>query len=124
MLIETAKNIVKLAVYATLAFMVIRFAQTTALAWITDAERLAGSIQQLVLRLLAFFVAAAALFKVIDQLIVRGDFQKKMRMSRREVRRESRDREGEPRIKQKRRRLHREFAKLSQSLRHIGASAS
>jgi flagellar biosynthetic protein FlhB len=40
-------------------------------------------------------------------------------MSRREVRREARDREGDPRLKQKRKQLHAEFSKLSQSLRNL-----
>jgi flagellar biosynthetic protein FlhB len=42
-----------------------------------------------------------------------------MRMSRREVRRELRDREGEPRLKQKRKQMHAEFVRLAQSVRNI-----
>ena len=42
-----------------------------------------------------------------------------MRMSRRELRREHRDREGEPRQKQKRKQLHAEFVQASQSLRGV-----
>jgi flagellar biosynthetic protein FlhB len=42
-----------------------------------------------------------------------------MRMSRRDVRREARDREGDPRLKQRRKQLHREFAKSSESLRNL-----
>ena len=119
MLVETAKNVVKLAVYGALAFMVIRDVHARAASAITDAGGLADTLWRAALRLVGFFVAAAAGFAIIDQLIARGDFRSKMRMSRREVRREARDREGEPRMKQRRRRLHREYAKLSQSLRNI-----
>jgi flagellar biosynthetic protein FlhB len=69
--------------------------------------------------LLLGFTAVALLFAVVDQLIVRRGFLKKMAMSRREVRRESREREGDPRLKQKRKQLHAEFSKLNQSLHNL-----
>jgi flagellar biosynthetic protein FlhB len=59
------------------------------------------------------------IFAAIDQILVRRLFLKQMRMSRREVRRELRDREGEPRIKQRRRQLHAQFAKAAESLRGV-----
>ena len=49
---------------------------------------------------------AALVFAALDQIIVRKEFGRNMRMSRRELRREVRDREGEPRLKQKRKQLH------------------
>ena len=58
-------------------------------------------------------------FAAFDQLLVRREFGRTMRMSRRELRREHRDREGEPRQKQKRKQLHAEFVKASQSLRGV-----
>ena len=118
-LIETGKNILKLVVYGALAFWVIREVQTETIVSITDAQSLAQSMARTGFRLMAIFVAAAVVFATLDQLIVRNDFLRKMRMSRREVRREMRDREGEPRMKQRRKQLHAEFVKLSQSLRNI-----
>ncbi len=56
---------------------------------------------------------------VIDQILARGQFLKKMRMDRRELRQEAREREGEPRLKQRRKQLHREFVKSSQSIRGL-----
>jgi flagellar biosynthetic protein FlhB len=119
MMIETAKNLLKLLVYTALAYVVLRHAQTIDLTSIIDARGLGAAMLGTGQRLLAFFIAGAALFAVLDQLIVRRDFARRMRMSPREVRREARDREGDPRIKQRRQRLHREFAKLSQSLRNV-----
>lgn len=118
LLMETGKNVLKVALYGAITIFVIRHAQTS-FATITDARSLAHAMTGTGLRLLLFFLAAAALFAAIDQFIVRRDFSKKMRMSRRELRRESRDREGEPRMKQRRKQLHGEFVKLSQSLRGI-----
>ncbi len=64
----------------------------------------------------------AVVFVILDQLLVRGEFLKQMRMSRREVTRESRDREGDPRIKAKRKQLHIEFVKQSQGTGNLPGS--
>jgi flagellar biosynthetic protein FlhB len=119
MLVETGKNILKLAVYSAIAWLVIRQGLRLAQASVTDAASLTAAMRQSTFRLLGFFVAAAVAFAAIDQLIVRREFLKQMRMSRREIRRESRDREGEPRLKQKRKQMHAEFVKASQSLRGV-----
>lgn len=118
LLIETGKNILKMATYLTLAFLVIRSAQAQIPA-IAGASDLARAMGASALRLMIVFAGAAVVFALMDQFIVRRDFAKKMRMSRRELRRESRDREGEPRMKQRRKQLHGELVKLSQSLRGV-----
>ncbi len=118
-LLETAKNVVKLTAYATIAYLVISNAYASLVPAVWDGSRLGVAMAQAGGRLLAGFMLAALVFALIDQLIVRRDFGKKMRMSRREVRRESRDREGDPRIKQRRKQLHREFTKSSQSMRNV-----
>ena len=119
MLIETGKNMLKMVVYGALAWMAIKGALSKTTPVITDAASLMEALKSVSLRLISYFLGAALVFAAIDQLIVRRDFGKKMRMSRREVRRESRDREGDPRMKQRRKQLHREFVKLSESLRNI-----
>ncbi|HZZ35598.1 MAG TPA: EscU/YscU/HrcU family type III secretion system export apparatus switch protein [Caulobacteraceae bacterium] len=119
MLIESAKNVLKLFVYAAIAYFVIREAEQVAVAAIGDARSLAETLGRIALKLLVLFAAAAVFFAGLDQLIVRRDFLRRMRMSRREIRRELRDREGEPRMKQRRKQLHAEFVKMSQSLRGV-----
>jgi len=119
MLIETGKNVLKLGFYVAAAWMVISAAVTTGATAVTDAASLGEVMRQSVLKLLGFSVAVAVVFAAADQLISRADFTKKMRMSRREVKREHRDREGDARIKSKRKQLHGKFAKTSQSLRGI-----
>ncbi|HEX8527675.1 EscU/YscU/HrcU family type III secretion system export apparatus switch protein [Allosphingosinicella sp.] len=119
MLIETGKNVLKLAVYVAVAWFSIRQALGTEAAAVSDAATLTGSLSGAALRLIACFALTALAFVAIDQIIVRKDYRKKMRMSRREVRREVRDREGDGRLKQRRKQLHGEFVKASESLRGI-----
>jgi flagellar biosynthetic protein FlhB len=119
LLIETGKSVLKLMAYVGVAFLVIRTAQTVVLPTVSDARSLADAMGRTGFRMLTLFVATAVFFALLDQFISRRDFSKKMRMSRRDVRREARDREGEPRMKQRRKQLHREFVKLSESLRNI-----
>jgi flagellar biosynthetic protein FlhB len=118
LLIETLKSLLKLVVYTVLGGMVVLQAVRLA-PTLTDAAHLAGSLQTTLFRLLGLLLAAALGFAVLDQLLSRRDFLKRMRMSRREVRRETRDREGDARLKQNRKKMHREFTKASQSLRNI-----
>ena len=118
-LIEAGKNILKVLVYFILAILVVRATLQANVETISDARSLSSQLQFSATRLLAAFVLGAILFAVLDQLIVRNAFSRRMRMSRRELRREARDREGEPRLKQKRKQLHRELAKASQSLRNL-----
>jgi flagellar biosynthetic protein FlhB len=119
LLIESAKNVLKLFIYSAIAYFVIREAEQVSVAAIGDARSLAEALGRVGLKLLILFAAAAVLFAGLDQMIVRRDFLRRMRMSRREIRRELRDREGEPRMKQRRRQLHAEFVKMSQSLRGV-----
>jgi flagellar biosynthetic protein FlhB len=119
LLLETLKSLLKLGAYTIVAFVSVRAAYGTRSMAIGDARGLVMAMGETAFRLLAGFVAIAILFAVLDQFIARRQFFKQMRMSRREVRRELRDREGEPRIKQRRKQLHGEFAKASESLRGV-----
>lgn len=119
LLIEAAKNILKMCCYVVAGYLVISRVLVSDIASIRDGSALLVLMSRSAFRLLAAFVAVAALFAILDQLIVRRDFSRKMAMSRREVRRETRDREGDPRLKQRRKQLHAEFSKVSQSLRNL-----
>lgn len=117
-LIETGKTLLKLVIYLSIAALVMRTAIQSA-PTLVDGIQLSEGMVQAGLRLCAGFVLAALAIAVLDQLISRRDFAKRMRMSRREVKREHRDREGDPRLKQRRKELHKEFVKVSRSLRGI-----
>ncbi|KQN39510.1 hypothetical protein ASG37_08110 [Sphingomonas sp. Leaf407] len=106
---ETLKSIAKFAAYATVTWLVVRGAVATQAEAAGDGERIAGLLRAAGLRLVFFFLLVGVGFAILDQLLVRREFTKQMRMSRRDVTRESREREGEPRIKQRRKQLHREM---------------
>ena len=118
-LIETGKNVVKLVVYSILSYLAILQGLKLAMQGMPDATRLADALHDTTLHLLVLFVGAAVIIAAIDQMISRRDFFKRMRMTRQETKRESRDREGDPRFKQRRRQVHREYAKLSKSLKNV-----
>ncbi|MCJ2186975.1 EscU/YscU/HrcU family type III secretion system export apparatus switch protein [Novosphingobium beihaiensis] len=116
MLKEAAKNTVKMAIYTgATAALLITVVKDLGPA-VTSAPTLANAMGSAGRELLFLFMALAAFFAVIDQIIVRREFGKQMRMSRRELKRETKDREGEPRQKQKRRKLHSEFIKNAQGM--------
>jgi flagellar biosynthetic protein FlhB len=119
MLIETGKNVLKLVFYSAVAVLAIRAAIGATTGASGGARALGPLIAAKGFNLLFAFLGIAALFAALDQLIARRDFLKRMRMSRRDIRREARDREGEPRLKQKRKQMHAEFVKASQSLRGL-----
>lgn len=122
MLKETAKSLVKLVLYALSAFAVIRFVFEIYAHGVLDASSLAAAFQDGGLRLLFMFTLIALAVAAIDQAIARGEFRKQMRMSRSELNREIKDREGEPRLKNKRRQLHAAFARQTRALGDLRGS--
>ncbi len=117
-MIEATKSILKLAIYGLITFLVIRAAVRTDISALVDGRQLASALAENGLQLVMYFALTALVFAIADQLIARRQFSTKMRMSRRELKREYRDREGDPRVKQKRSDFHREFIKMAISLRN------
>lgn len=111
---ETLKSIAKFACYATATWLVVRAAVTTQAEAAGEGERIAALLRGSGMKLVFAFMLVAVGFAILDQLLVRGEFTKQMRMSRREVTRENREREGEPRIKQRRKQLHRDMTAQGQ----------
>jgi flagellar biosynthetic protein FlhB len=122
MLKETAKSIVKLVLYALGAFIVIRFVFELYAQGVLDASSLAAAFHDGGLRLLFMFTLIALAVAAMDQVIARGEFRKQMRMSRSELDREIKDREGEPRLKNRRRQLHAGFASQTRALGDLRGS--
>jgi len=122
MLKETLKNIFKMVVYSVAAWLVISAAVERFGPTLSDAGRLAVAMESSVMRLLFVFIGLAVFFMVIDQLLVRREYQKQMRMSRRELTRETKDREGEPRFKQKRRDIHAQMRAQTEGLGNVAGS--
>jgi len=118
-LIEAAKACAKMVVYVAIAAMIIADVARTVSHADTDALHLAIILKSSGLHLLWLFLLAALLFAAADQIIVRRMFAKKMRMSRHELKQEIKQREGDPRIKQRRKQLQRELLQRSQSMRGV-----
>lgn len=122
MLKETLKNIVKMAAYAFVAWLVVRSSVAIFADSVGDAHALGRAMEGAGKRLLFAFISLAVLFMAIDQFIVRREYHKQMRMSRRELTRESKEREGEPRMKAKRRELHVEMRRQVEGLGQVAGS--
>lgn len=122
MLKETLKNIFKMIVYSVAAWLVISAAVEKFAPTLSDAGRLAVAMESSLMRLLFVFIGLAIFFMVIDQMLVRREYRKQMRMSRREVTRETKDREGEPRFKQKRRDIHAQMRAQTEGLGKVAGS--
>jgi flagellar biosynthetic protein FlhB len=115
MLIELAKTLLKVVVYVALAVMAVSGVMTA----IVRARAPSETFSILGAAFMGFLLQAlfaAACLAALDQLLVRRSFAQRMRMSRREVKREVKDREGDPRQKQQRKRLHAEYVKTNSSL--------
>ena len=63
-------------------------------------------------------VVALAVLALIDLVYTRGEFGRRMRMSRRELKEEFKNREGDPRIRARLRELRREMLKRSMALKN------
>lgn len=122
MLKEAAKSVLKMTIYAVIAWLAVRAALAGAAIRFTDAARVAEALHGGAMRLLLLFIVAAAVVAVIDQVLTRSEFAKQMRMSKREVTREHKEREGDPRLKAKRKQAHAAFAKQAKGLGNLPGS--
>lgn len=116
MLKETFKSILKLIGYAAAVWLTLKYAFDAFAGSIDSAPQLATAMESALLRLLFSFILAAFFIVIIDQVIARREFLKQMRMSRSELTREHKEREGEPRLKHRRKQLHAEFASQTRAL--------
>lgn len=122
MLKEAAKNIIKFGIYSIVAAVALSWAIDRARSGVGGSRELAMNLWSASLQLVALFVASALAIAAIDQFIARREFKKQMRMSRSELTRENREREGEPRLKAKRKQLHAEFVKQAEGLGKLAGS--
>ncbi|NEX63015.1 EscU/YscU/HrcU family type III secretion system export apparatus switch protein [Noviherbaspirillum galbum] len=120
---EAAKSLIKLGVLSSVAWTAIKHAvpelvRQTAL----DPRSYLPTLLKLGNGLSVKIVACLALIAAIDFIHSRRDHAKRMRMSRRDIRDESKQREGDPRIRSRIRQLRREMLKRSQGLRRVASA--
>jgi flagellar biosynthetic protein FlhB len=117
-LFDTGRALAKLAVLVTIVHFAVR-------DMAPHFHQLAAATPGTFLRLMLAGAAAAGVkialglvfIAAIDLVFTRREFDRKMRMSRREVRDESKHREGDPRIRTRLRELRREMLKRSLATR-------
>lgn len=100
-----------MALYLATAALVIRYAVLMFADRLYDATDLTMAMTRSATILLVVFAIIALGVAAIDQIITRQEFKKQMRMSQSEVKREHKDREGDPRMRQKRKQIHAEYVK-------------
>ncbi|OQW70371.1 MAG: hypothetical protein BVN33_17500 [Proteobacteria bacterium ST_bin13] len=119
---ETLKTVLKASIYTAATWFMVKDAIARYSVIAGDGERLAEAMLGAGMRLIFVYIAIAVGFVILDQILVRSEFTKQMKMSHREVTREAKEREGDPRIKSKRKQLHAEFVRQSQGAGNLPGS--
>jgi flagellar biosynthetic protein FlhB len=120
MLVEAAKSLLKLAALGALAYFAIKaFAIGHLGLGQGDPRGYAKLVVDAGITLVAWLLPALALIALADLLYTRRQYLERMRMSRRELREELKQREGDPRIRARIRELRREMLKRARALRRV-----
>jgi flagellar biosynthetic protein FlhB len=120
LLVESAKSVFKLVVLVVVAYITFSshwqdLAEVAAKPVGVQVSWFCSVASMLLFRLLF----ALLIFALIDLALVRWQFAKQMRMSRRDMKEEVKRREGDPLIRSKIRQLQRENLKQSKSLNRV-----
>lgn len=117
---ETVKSLIKLAVLGALLYMLVRDAVPGMVALTTaDAKTYIQPLIGLAAGMTVKLVLALLVIGVLDLMFTRWEYAKRMRMSKRDVRDESKNREGDPRIRSRIRQLRQEVLKRSKSAANV-----
>jgi flagellar biosynthetic protein FlhB len=117
---ETIKSLVKLVVLGWLLYILVRDAIPGLIALSSmDAKGYARALIALAAGLLVKLVLALLVIGLLDLMFTRWEFAKRMRMSKRDVKDESKNREGDPRIRSRIRELRKEMLKRSKSMANV-----
>ena len=118
-LYEAVKSVLKLVVYGALAVLIVHASALHSTDIAAEPRALAALLGTQSLKLVFWLLAAMTVFATADIVFTRRRFASQMMMSRRELREETRHREGDSRIKQRRRQLAQELLKRSRSMRQL-----
>ncbi|HYD61573.1 MAG TPA: flagellar biosynthesis protein FlhB [Noviherbaspirillum sp.] len=119
-LYEAVKSIIKLVILGTVAYSAIRddIAGLVLLSAI-DTKAYAKILLGITGSLLVKLVLTSLVIAAIDYSYTKWEFSKRMRMSRRDVRDEVKQREGDPRVRSRIRELRMEMLKRSKAMRSL-----
>jgi flagellar biosynthetic protein FlhB len=119
-LFETAKSLIKLAILGTVAYYLVREAIPGLIGLPSlDAKAYSRMLIALIAALLVKLVLTLLFIGLVDFGFTRWEFAKRMRMSKRDVKDESKNREGDPRIRARIRELRKEVLKRSKGLANV-----
>jgi flagellar biosynthetic protein FlhB len=112
--------VLKLIILSAVAYGLSRSLQGSLLASAAHSPADAPALlQQTFVRIVKWTLAVLALIAALDLLFARREFIRKLRMSRRDMKDEHKRQEGDPQVRQKRRRLARELSKRARSLGRV-----
>lgn len=111
-LVEVAKAVAKTALLLAIGWLVLRalLPQVALLPLSTRPSLVGTALWEVARPVLLWTVIVFVLVAVLDAAYQRWSFTKKMRMSRRDIRQEGKDNEGDPMIKAQRRQAHEEWS--------------
>jgi flagellar biosynthesis protein FlhB len=122
-LYDAARSVVKLVLVSAVLGLAIRHLVPWFLALLQyDAVSLGRPMVDQVASLLFKLLLALLVIAMVDLLYTRWEFARRMRMSRRELKDEHKQREGDPRIRARLRQLRQEMLKRSQAARKLPGS--
>lgn len=110
-LVELLKSLAKTALLGLIGWLVIT-ALWPQLPWLVDARipTVGTALWEVSRQTLGWTAALFVLVSVLDAVWQRHRFLKKMRMSRRDLKQESKDAEGDPHVRQHRQQAHQEWS--------------
>jgi flagellar biosynthetic protein FlhB len=119
-LVETLKTLIKLGILSATVYFFLRSEQLRIYGLTqSDVVRVLPLLIDLVGNLVKWCALALLPIVLIDIVYVRRDYLKKLMMSKREVKEEYKQREGDPRIRSKIRELQMEARRRSGALRKV-----
>lgn len=110
-LVETAKSLAKTLLLIVICWLVIvtDFSQLSRLP-ANEPRDVLHALSSTTFKLVAAAVAAFLLVSALDLVYQKHSFIKRLRMSRRDIRQEMKDAEGDPHVRAQRRQMHQEWA--------------
>lgn len=117
---EAIKSLIKLGALGWLLYVIVHDAIPGLIGLASmEAKGYARALIALSASLLVKMVLALLVIGLIDLVFTRWEFGKRMRMSKRDVKDESKNREGDPRIRSRIRELRKEVLKRSKSMANV-----
>ena len=113
-LVEVLKAVIKAALLFLCGWLLVKSALPDLIALARSPRLPAQAIGvltwNLAFKLMAWSVALCALMSILDAAWQRHSFMKKMRMSMRDIKQESKENEGDPHVKQQRRQMQQDWS--------------